>query len=213
MGVVIGVVVLNTLLDACCRCGDLASAGQLLDDMASLDIAPDLITYSTLIKGYCQKGDLDKALELFGAMRRRGIRADAIVFNSLLDGCARKELPKLCEQVINDMIAAGLRPSSYSASILIKLYGRTSDLDAAFKASGIFIHAIHKCIYMFSCSVLTSPPWYGPPRPWATAHRPTIRLCKAACLPYLPLFPHLVKFLANTMQFNTTCKDYDSIKS
>ena len=25
------------------------------------------------------------------------------------------------------------------------------------------------------------------------------------------LFPHFVKFLANTMQFNTTCKDYDSI--
>ena len=25
------------------------------------------------------------------------------------------------------------------------------------------------------------------------------------------LFPHLVKFLANTVQINTTCKDYDSI--
>ena len=25
------------------------------------------------------------------------------------------------------------------------------------------------------------------------------------------LFPYLVKFLANTMQFNTTCEDYDSI--
>ena len=65
---------------------------------------------------------------------------------------------------------------------------------------------------MLPCSVLTfPPPWYGPPRPWPQAHRPTIRLCKAACLPYLPLFPHLVKFLANTVQFNTTCNDYDSI--
>ena len=48
------------------------------------------------------------------------------------------------------------------------------------------------------------------PRPWALAQLPTIRLFKAACLPYLPLFPHLPKFLANTMQFNTTCNDYDS---
>ena len=71
-GVVVGVVVLNTLMDACCRCGDLASAAQLLDDMARLDITPDLITYSTLIKGHCAKGELEKALELFGAMRRRG---------------------------------------------------------------------------------------------------------------------------------------------
>ena len=55
------------------------------------------------------------------------------------------------------------------------------------------------------------PPWYGPPRPWPRAHRPTTRLCKAACLPYWPLFPHLVKFPANTMQINTSCKDYDPI--
>jgi len=132
-GVQVGVVVLNTLIDACCRCGDLMNAGKLLDDMARFEITPDLITYSTLIKGHCAKGDLDKALELFGAMRRRGIKPDAIVFNSLLDGCAKKELPMLCEQVINDMIAAGVQPSNYSASILIKLYGRIADLDAAFK--------------------------------------------------------------------------------
>lgn len=133
LGVQVGVVVLNTLIDACCRSGALSDATQLLDDMARFEIVPDLITYSTLIKGHCSKGDLDKALELFGAMRRRGIKPDAIVFNSLLDGCARKELPMLCEQVISDMIAAGVQPSNYSASILIKLYGRISDLDAAFK--------------------------------------------------------------------------------
>lgn len=133
LGVQVGVVVLNTLMDACCRTANLPQATQLLDDMARFEIVPDLITYSTLIKGHCSKGDLDKALELFGAMRRRGIKPDAIVFNSLLDGCARKELPMLCEQVISDMIAAGVQPSNYSASILIKLYGRISDLDAAFK--------------------------------------------------------------------------------
>ena len=34
LGVHIGVVVLNTLIDACCRVGDMARAGELLDDMA-----------------------------------------------------------------------------------------------------------------------------------------------------------------------------------
>ena len=66
-------------------------------------------------------------------------------------------------------------------------------------------------IYALVFRVNLPPTCYGPPRPWAPAQRPTIRLCKAACLPYLPLFPRLVKFLANTMQINTTCKDYDSI--
>lgn len=132
-GVPVGLVVLNTLVDACCRAGDMTRAAELLQDMATFDLSPDLITYSTLIKGYCVTGDLDHALELFGAMRRRGIKPDAIVFNSLLDGCARKEMPMLCEQVIEDMVSAGVQPSNYSASILIKLYGRISDLDAAFK--------------------------------------------------------------------------------
>jgi len=132
-GVPVGLVVLNTLVDACCRAGDMTRAAELLQDMATFDLSPDLITYSTLIKGYCVIGDLDHALELFGAMRRRGIKPDAIVFNSLLDGCARKEMPVLCEQVIEDMVSAGVQPSNYSASILIKLYGRISDLDAAFK--------------------------------------------------------------------------------
>ncbi|CAE7306993.1 unnamed protein product [Symbiodinium natans] len=42
-------------------------------------------------------------------------------------------MPMLCEQVIEDMVSAGVQPSNYSASILIKLYGRISDLNAAFK--------------------------------------------------------------------------------
>ena len=58
---------------------------------------------------------------------------------------------------------------------------------------------------MLSCSVLTSPP------PTAPAQRPTISLFKAAYLPYVPLFPHLVKFLANTMHSTPLEKDYDSI--
>ena len=34
--------------------------------------------------------------------------------------------------------------------------------------------------------------------------------CKTTCLPCLPLFLHLVEFLANTIGFNTACKDRQS---
>lgn len=66
-------------------------------------------------------------------MQEKGIRPDAIVFNSLLDGCAKKQAPALCEQVMEDMVAAGIIPSNHSASIMIKLYGRCRDLDKAFQ--------------------------------------------------------------------------------
>ena len=70
------------------------------------------------------------------------------------------------------------------------------------------------CLLSFINALVFSvnhPPWYCPHRPWAPAQRPTIGKMKAACLPYLPLFPYLFKFFANTMQFNTACKGYDSI--
>jgi len=128
----VGLVVFNTLIDACSRVGDMDAAASLFRDMVA-ECAPDLITYSTLIKGYCVRGELDEAMELFACMRRKGIQPDAIVFNSLLDGCAKKQMPVLCEQVVHDMEQAGVNPSNHSASILIKLYGRCRDLNAAFR--------------------------------------------------------------------------------
>merc|ERR1719352_986907 len=109
------------------------SASKLFEDMEESQCGPDLITYSTLIKGHCINNDLEQALQLFGLMQEKGIRPDAIVFNSLLDGCAKKQVPALCEQVIKDMEKAGVVPSNHSASILIKLYGRCKNLDAAFR--------------------------------------------------------------------------------
>ena len=66
-------------------------------------------------------------------------------------------------------------------------------------------------IYMLSCSVLTSPAWYGPPDPGPRHNVPPLGYSRPLAFHICLLFPHLVKFLANTMQFNTTCNDYDSI--
>jgi pentatricopeptide repeat protein len=98
-------------------------------------VDPDLITYSTVIKGYCVQGDLEQAIQLFTLMRKRGIKPDAILFNSILDGCARKQMRTLTEQVLRDMEDANVAPSNFTLSILVKLYGRTGDIERAFEVA------------------------------------------------------------------------------
>merc|ERR1719230_1401146 len=110
----------------------MARAGDLFRDMSLRNVTPDLISYSTLIKGHCSRGDLEQGLQLLGLMQRRGILPDAIVFNSILDGCAHKQMRALTEQGLSDMENAGIAPSNFTLSILVKLYGRCSDLDTAF---------------------------------------------------------------------------------
>ena len=48
-----------------------------------------------------------------------------------------------------------------------------------------------------------------PPRPRHNV--PPLGYARLLTVHICLLFPHLVKFLANRMQFNTSCKDYDSI--
>jgi pentatricopeptide repeat protein len=76
---------------------------------------------------------MDQAMELFVVMRQRQIQPDSIVYNSLLDGCAKKQMVGLCEKVVNDMQEADVRLSNHSVSILVKLYGRSRNLEKAFK--------------------------------------------------------------------------------
>jgi len=123
----------NTLIDALVRQGDTDKATAVFRDMSLKAVTPDLISYATLIKGHCARGCLDQGLQLFGLMQRRGISPDAIVFNSILDGCAHKQMRTLTEQVLKDMETAGIAPSNFTLSILVKLYGRCSDLDTAFE--------------------------------------------------------------------------------
>jgi pentatricopeptide repeat protein len=123
----------NTLIDALVRQGEMDRATDLFRDMSLKGVTPDLITYSTLIKGHCVRGDLEQGLQLLGLMQRRGISPDAILFNSILDGCAHKQMCSLTEMVLKDMEAAGIAPSNFTLSILVKLYGRCNDLEMAFK--------------------------------------------------------------------------------
>lgn len=122
-----------TLIDLCAREGRMERAGALFRAMYAAGLSPDLATYQTIVKGHCVHGELEQAVQLFTLMRTRGVKPDAALFNALLDGCARRDMTFMAENVLNDMDEFGVAPSNATLCILVKLYGKVRDVDAAFR--------------------------------------------------------------------------------
>lgn len=128
------IVTFNTIIDACARCEELHRIPTLLKDMDRLMIQPNIITYGAILKGYCQEGNLDKAYELLKSMKATtDFKPDEIMYNSLLDGCARQGLWERANAVLQEMEEAGIKPSNFTLSVLVKV-GRRSTC----KLSAIF---------------------------------------------------------------------------
>jgi len=128
------IITYNTLVDACARCGHMDKVPILLKDMQKLGIEPNVITYSTILKGHCQAGDVELGFQVLQKMRQETkLLPDEIMYNSLLDGCARSVLYDSGIAVVEDMQKAGVRPSNFTLSILVKLASRAAKLDKAFE--------------------------------------------------------------------------------
>eukprot|EP00440_Ansanella_granifera_P038848 gb/GFBE01042151.1/.p1 GENE.gb/GFBE01042151.1/~~gb/GFBE01042151.1/.p1 ORF type:complete len:963 (+),score=290.52 gb/GFBE01042151.1/:1-2889(+) len=119
------IVTYNSLIDACARSGEMHRVQPLLEDMSKQGILPNVITYSTVLKGYCAANRLNEAFELLEDMKKNSnIRPDEVTYNTLLDGCARYGLFEKGMKVMDEMRAAGVPPSNFTLSVLVKLATR-----------------------------------------------------------------------------------------
>lgn len=123
----------TSLIDAQARVGNVEKAAELLKLMEADGCTPNTITYSALVKGYCLCGDLRKALQSFQKMLARGLLADTVIFNTMLDGCVRHSHFELADQLLTEMAKYGLQPSNVTLTIVVKMWGKRHDLEAAFR--------------------------------------------------------------------------------
>jgi len=128
------IVTFNTMVDACSRNNEMQHIPELLRSMTSQGIEPNLITYSAILKGYCQENRLDEAFELMeGMVQTTKFKPDEIMYNTLLDGCARQGLYERGMPLLGRMEAAGINPSNFTLSVLVKLCSRAKRLERAFE--------------------------------------------------------------------------------
>jgi len=124
----------NVVIDACTRAGQADRVPGLVVDMRSRGMEPNLITYSTIIKGFCQGGNMKAALATLNDMRSNGrLKPDEILYNTLLDGCAQAGLVVEGEQLLKEMLAEELAPSSFTMTCMFKLLGQAGRIDRAFE--------------------------------------------------------------------------------
>eukprot|EP00448_Togula_jolla_P012347 CAMPEP_0170603432 /NCGR_PEP_ID=MMETSP0224-20130122/18909_1 /TAXON_ID=285029 /ORGANISM="Togula jolla, Strain CCCM 725" /LENGTH=998 /DNA_ID=CAMNT_0010928313 /DNA_START=100 /DNA_END=3092 /DNA_ORIENTATION=+ len=127
------IVTCNTLVDACARSNEMGRVESLLQDMSHQGVQPNIITYSAIIKGYCQFGRLDKAFQLLEEMKRTTpLRPDELTYNTLMNGCARQNQHERGMRLLQEMQDAGVSPTNYTLSVLVKLAGRSMKLQQAF---------------------------------------------------------------------------------
>jgi len=106
----------------------------LLEGMNRHGITPNVITYSTVIKGYCSANCLDDAFKLLHDMKQNSkLCPDEVTYNTLLDGCARYGLFDRGMSVLKEMRDAGVPPSNFTLSVLVKLATRAKQPGKAFE--------------------------------------------------------------------------------
>jgi len=125
-GVPYNTIAYNSIIDVCIKCSAMQAAEDIFREMIAIEssVQPDLITYSTLLKGYCQVGNLDKALHIAETIKAHGLKCDELVYNTLMDGCVKANDLSAGVGLFAEMMNSGMRPSSITHSIFLRLYQR-----------------------------------------------------------------------------------------
>merc|ERR1719207_484929 len=110
-------VLLTTLMKGFVRTKRLDMAMNLYHSMYNRDVGsrPDMVTYSLLIKAQCDAQDMSAALSIFEDMLQHNCKVDDVVFTHL----------------IQDMLTANIKPTIYTMTALVKVYGKCGQSDKA----------------------------------------------------------------------------------
>ncbi|GFP83748.1 pentatricopeptide repeat-containing protein at3g09650 chloroplastic [Phtheirospermum japonicum] len=83
---------------------EIDKAEDLIREMVSVGIEPDVVSYNTLIDGCITVDDSAGALTYFNEMRKRGIAPTKVSYTTLMKAFASTGQPKLANKVFDEMI-------------------------------------------------------------------------------------------------------------
>lgn len=124
-------VLINSLLDVCCRMNDLSRMEATLDRMRRYGIRGSAVTYGTMVKAYGKASNIDKVLEAWSEMGRLNLEPNAVTYGCMLDACVKCGHLDRAMQVFNVMKHRGIHKNTILYATLIKGCAKSKDPHAA----------------------------------------------------------------------------------
>ncbi|KAI5078004.1 hypothetical protein GOP47_0007828 [Adiantum capillus-veneris] len=118
----------NALVDMYAKCGSLAKAQQVLEELPSRNIS----SWNSLIVSYVQQGQAKKALDCYKRLQREGLSPNEVTFSSILKACSSTGAVEVGEQIHNYIDRQGLlRNNVVLGTALVDMYAKCGVLTRA----------------------------------------------------------------------------------
>lgn len=118
----------TALIDMYAKCGALAKAQHMLDELPVRDVA----TWNALITGYAQEEQGQDALNCLERMQREGLLPNVVTFTCILMACGSIGAIDKGEQIHDEITRQGLLQSNVAlGNVLVSMYAKCGALDKA----------------------------------------------------------------------------------
>nr|GEX59845.1 pentatricopeptide repeat-containing protein At5g04780, mitochondrial-like [Tanacetum cinerariifolium] len=119
--------ILNTLIDSYAKCGHVAKATLVFDELPVVDLA----TFTSLISAYAQTRQSEEAIKLYLNMQDLGLKLDSFICISLINTAASLSAYEQGKQIHGYTLKFGLLSDVFTANSLVNMYARCGNIDDA----------------------------------------------------------------------------------
>lgn len=112
----------NILMKACSTNYNRAKA--LMNEMRSLGLSPNRISWSTLIDSCAASGNVQGALRILNTMRLKGIKPDIVEYTTAIKVCVKSKNPNLAYSLYEEMKRYRVQPNLVTYNTLLRARSR-----------------------------------------------------------------------------------------
>lgn len=110
----------NSLISGYSYKGQFEDAIELLKQMETEGIKPDLVTYNSLVFGYSVRGNIGEALDIIRRIKISGLEPNVVSWTALISGCSQNERYRASLEFFMEMQKEGIKPNSTTVLCLLQ---------------------------------------------------------------------------------------------